>query len=102
MKCEGNFVFKSIEQKEGGEFVNDRGQTIKFNPTFQIKVDEISGTKIEERTFKFPHDNRVLWDKFRVLKPYEDIIISFDVELYKTSVKLVPVDVICENEDTKE
>ena len=30
------------------------------------------------------------------------VIIAFDVELHKTSVKLVPVDVICENENSEE
>ncbi len=102
MKCEGDFVFKTIEQKEGGTFVNDKGQEISYNPTFQIKVDEVSGTKIEERTFKFSHDNRKLWDKFKVLDIYEKVVIVFEVEIYKTSVKLVPVDVISEHEPEEE
>lgn len=102
MNCEGNFVFKGIERKEGGEFVNNNGQKITYNPTFQIKVDEITGTKIEERTFKFSADNRQLYDKFKSLKPYENIIISFNIELYKTSVKLVPIDLIFEHENEEE
>lgn len=98
MKCEGEFVFKGIETKEGGEFTNERGQLIKFSPTNQIKLDEIVGTKTEERTFKFPVENKELAEKFKKLKIYENIIIEFNIELYKTSVKLVPIDVICESE----
>lgn len=102
MKCEGEFVFKGIEQKEGGEFVNDKGQKIAYNPTYQIKLDEITNSKVEERTFKFSHQNDALANKFKALKLYEGVIVSFDIELYKTSVKLVPTDVICEHENSDE
>lgn len=99
MKCEGEFVFKGIEAKEGGEFTNERGQAIKFNPTYQIKLDEIVGTKTEERTFKFPIENKELAEKFKILKIYENILVQFKVDLYKSSVKLIPIDVICEQEE---
>ena len=102
MKCEGEFVFKGIETKEGGEFTNERGQLIKFSPTNQIKLDEIQGTKTEERTFKFPIENKPLAEKFKSLKLYENVVVAFNIELYKTSVKLVPIDVLCEHEDNEE
>ena len=97
MKCEGEFVFKGIETKAGGEFTNERGQVIKYSPTNQIKLDEIIGTKTEERTFKFPVENKELCEKFKSLKIYENIVIVFNIELYKTSVKLIPIDLICES-----
>lgn len=99
MKCEGEFIFRGIETREGGEFTNDRGQLIKFSPSYQIKLDEVVGTKTEERTFKFPIENKELAEKFRRLKIYEDILIQFKVDLYKSSVKLIPIDVICEQEE---
>lgn len=99
MKCEGEFVFKGIETKEGGEFTNDRGQVIKYSPTYQIKLDEVVGTKTEERTFKFPIENKPLAEKFKTLKLYENVIVAFNIELYKTSVKLIPIDLICEHEE---
>lgn len=102
MKCEGEFVFKGIETKEGGEFTNERGQVIKYSPTNQIKLDEIRGTKTEERTFKFPVENKQLAEKFKSLRLYENIVVAFNIELYKTSVKLVPIDLVCEHEETEE
>ena len=102
MKCEGEFVFKGIETKEGGEFTNERGQLIKFSATNQIKLDEIVGTKTEERTFKFPVENKPLAEKFKSLKLYENVVVAFNIELYKTSVKLVPIDVLCEHEENEE
>ena len=102
MKCEGSFVFKSIEEKEGGEFVNERGQKVSYNPTYRVTVDDCLGDKIVSRTFKFPKGNATLFDKFKRLNPYDNVIISFNVELYQSSVKLVPLDVICEQEETEE
>ena len=102
MKCEGNFVFKSIEEKEGGEFTNERGQKVKYEPTYRITVDDTLGEKIVTRTFKFSKGNTTLAEKFKNLNPYDNVIIDFNIELYQSSVKLVPLDVICEEETEEE
>lgn len=102
MKCEGDFVFRGIETKEGREFTNDKGQLIKFGATNQIKLDETVGTKTEERTFKFPVENKPLAEKFRHLRLYSNVVVDFNIELYKTSVKLIPTDVYCEDENEDE
>lgn len=99
MKCQGDFIFKGIEKKDGGEFTNDKGQKIVFKPTYQISLDEIVNGKAEPRTFKFPVENQLLADKFKSLKIYNAILVDFNIELYKTNVKLVPCDVICEHEE---
>ena len=102
MKCEGNFVFKSIEKREGGEFTNERGKSIKYEPTYRVVVDEILNNKIIQRFFKFPCSNTTLFEKFKNLHAYDDIVLAFNVELYQSSVKLVPYDVICEHEESIE
>lgn len=99
MKCQGKFVFKCIEKKDGGEFVNQQGQKIVFEPTFQVKVDEFVNGKIEERSFKFKSSNKELANKFEEFQPYDNITIDFNVELYKASVKLVPCEVNYTNEE---
>lgn len=93
MQCQGKFVFKGIEEREGGEFLNDKGQKIKFAPCYQIKVDEMVEGKVEDRTFKFSIDNKYLFNKFKNLEIYDNVSIDFNVEIYKTSVKLVPIEV---------
>ena len=35
-------VFKSVTTREGGEFTNDKGQVIKYDPSFVIKFDDNS------------------------------------------------------------
>ena len=102
MICEGNFVYKGIEKRDGGEFENDKGQLIKFDSCYQVTVDEIQDGKAEERKFKFPIKYSSLYEQFKSLKLYQSVIISFDVELYKTNVKLVPTDVVCEQEEDDE
>lgn len=90
MKCQGKFVFKCIERKDGGEFVTQQGQKITFEPTYQVKVDENVDGKIQERIFKFKQTNKSLAQEFEELNVYDSIEIDFNVELYKNSVKLVP------------
>lgn len=99
MKCEGNFVYKGIEERKGGEFTNERGQVIKFDPAFKITLDEINNGKVETRTFTFPKNNAELYDKFKDLKLYSDIIVAFDVVISRSNVKLVPFDMVYEKED---
>lgn len=98
MKCEGSFIFKGIEKRDGGEFTNERGQKIVFKPTYQISLDEIVNGKAEPRTFKFPADNQFLADKFKSLKLYAGVIVNFEIELYKTNIKITPYDVFNEQD----
>lgn len=99
MVCSGNFVFKGIEKRDGGEFVNQQGQKITFEPTYQVKVDENVDGKIQERIFKFKQTNKVLAQEFKEINVYDSIEIDFNVELYKNSVKLIPCEVHYTEED---
>lgn len=45
MKACGKFIYKSLEKRDGGEFVNSNGQTIKF--------DEKSATQALRQTIFF-------------------------------------------------
>ena len=98
MKCEGNFVYKGIEERKGGEFTNERGQVIKFDPAFKLTLDEINNGKVETRTFTFSKNNTELYDKFKDLKLYSEIIVAFDVVISRSNVKLVPFDMVYEKE----
>ena len=99
MKCEGNFVYKGIEERKGGEFTNEIGQVIKYDPAFKITLDEINGSKVETRFFTFPIKNTELADKFKSLKLYSDIIVAFDIVISKKNLKLIPYDLIYEKEE---
>ena len=98
MKCEGNFYFKGIEEKKGGEFTSSSGQKIVYSPTYQLKVDEVINEKAVERTFKFSHKNNELFNKFRTFKLYDNILVAFDIFVFKNQIRLIPIDVICEHE----
>lgn len=98
MKCEGNFIYKGIEERKGGEFTNERGQIIKYDTAFKVTLDESNGIKAVTRTFTFPKENTELLNKFKALKLYEEVIVAFDINISRNSVKLVPFDVVCEDE----
>lgn len=94
MICQGEFVFKGIEEREGGEFVNSQGRVIKFDESYIVKVDEIIDNKAQEQNFKFKKSNKKLAEDFKAFKMYDDILITFNVDLYKSSVKLTPIEVV--------
>lgn len=91
MKCKGNFVYKSLEKRSGGEFTNDKGQVIKYDEAYILKVDEETDNGIMERKFKFPTTNKVFSDILRELEPYTRVCIEFDVSLFNNQVRLLPI-----------
>lgn len=99
MLCKGTLIFKSIDKREGGTFKNDKGQDINYDSSYIIKVDEVKGKDVNERKFKFPQTNKVLYDKFVDIEPYTKVDITFDIIISTNTCKLVPVDVTTEIED---
>ena len=98
MKCEGNFIYKGIEERKGGEFTNERGQVIQFDTAYKITLDEIINGKAVTRTFTFPKNNIELANKFKKLKLYNNILVGFDILISKSNIKLVPFDLVYEKE----
>lgn len=98
MIAKGKFKFKSIEEKSGGEFVNSQGQKIKYDGSYSIKVDEITDNGIYERRFKVNLNENSLISKLKQLNPYTDVEITFYIQFYGNSTKVVPTDIIsCNN-----
>ena len=90
MKCVGKFKFKGLVKREGGSFTNDKGQEINYNASYLLKVDESTENGIYERGFKVADDSSLVPSLLQ-LKPYQDITLEFDVILYNSSIKLVPI-----------
>lgn len=98
MISKGKFKFKSIDKRDGGEFTNDKGQVIKYDSSYVIKVDEQTENGIYERRFKVSSDNNVLLSKIQRLSAYDDIEMTFDIQFYGNSTKVVPTDIVsCNN-----
>lgn len=93
MKCKGEFIFRGIERRDGGNFVNDKGETISYKPSYKVKVDEQTEKGVFERVLKVAEENTQLINNFQLLDNYQRIIITFDVAFYGTKISLVPEDV---------
>lgn len=91
MKCVGKFKFKQIQKRAGGTFVNSAGETIEYKDSFQLKVDESTEKGFFERNFKISTENTNLINALMELKPYTDITIEFDVNIYGSRVSLIPI-----------
>lgn len=97
MKCVGDFVFKSLDIRDGGEFENDQGKTIKFDSCYLLKVDEISEKGINQRILKIDKNNQMLVNKLKNVKAYEHITLICDVVLTDRQSKVIPVDIDSNN-----
>lgn len=97
MKCKGEFVFKSVEKRDGGSFTNDKGQAVNYDMAYVLKVDELTQNGIYERKLKIDKANSVLLNKLQSLKPYEKINLICDVVLYGANAKVIPVDIDSNN-----
>ncbi len=97
MKCVGEFVFKSVEKREGGSFTNDKGEAVNYDMAYVLKVDELTQNGIFERKLKIDKDNKVLLNKLEKLEAYSKIKIICDVVLYGSNAKVIPVDLDSNN-----
>lgn len=87
-----NVVFKSISKRDGGEFVNDKGQKVSYDPAYVVKFDEDVNGEIQERRLKFPLSNKSLYNKLNELEPYSKISLVCDVQLFTGNAKILPID----------
>lgn len=97
MKAKGEFVFKGLDKRAGGEFVNDKGQSVKYPESYILKVDEVVDGSINERKLKIDVNNTSLINELNKLKPYDHINLECDVVLYQNSARVIPVAVSVSN-----
>lgn len=93
MKCKGKFRYRGITQKKAGEFINSRGDKIKYDASYEIKVDEETEDGNFERKFKTPIDSPLIPVLSKV-PLYNDIVIEFQIQMFGTNVKLVPIAIV--------
>ena len=91
MKCQGIFVFKSVEFVEQGEFKNSSGDLIKYPASYKLCVDEVQPDgKISDVKFKIPESAVDLVNQLRLFKPYEKINLECSVKFYSNGIRVVP------------
>lgn len=92
MKCQNSVIFKSVEERAGGTFTNERGQSINYDKSYLVRFDEEVDGVISERKVKFKGNNAPLFTKFKGLKPYDKINLVFEVTIQNSGCKLEIVD----------
>lgn len=99
MKCNGNFVFKSLTFRNAGIFKNSEGVDVNFPSAYILKVDEIlESGDINERKFKINDTNTMLVNALKRLQPYQKIILDFNLTLYTNRITLEVENVSIDNE----
>lgn len=91
MRAKGEFVYKGLDKRAGGEFLNSNGQPVKYPDAYILKVDEVTEEGINERKLKVDVNNTFLVDKLKALKPYDKVTLECDILLYQNSAKVIPI-----------
>ena len=94
MQAKGKFIFKSLERKDGGKFVNEKGQEVNYDASYQLKVDENKDGVINERKLKISQKNDILVQKLMKKNPYEPIELLCDIDFYGSVARVIPVDLL--------
>lgn len=98
MKCQGNFIFKTLTHRNAGVFKDSEGNEINYPSAYILKVDELmSNGDINERKFKIDDKETAIINGLKTLKAYQEIVINFEVTLYTSRVTLDIVDIEYEN-----
>ena len=98
MQCEGMFKFRGLTHVEAGSFINKNGETIQYNEGYKLKVDELTNYGLQERVFKLAPDNNLL-PVLRQLNVYDDVHLLFDVIVYASGCRVIPVGIIKDNQN---
>ena len=93
MQCEGMFKFRGLTHVDAGSFINNNGETIQYKEGYKLKVDELTNYGLQERVFKLAADNNLL-PALRQLNVYDDLHLVFDVLVYSSGTRLVPVGIV--------
>lgn len=94
MKCQGNFVFKSLTYREKGTFKNDKDEDIKYPAAYILKVDELNEDgDPTERKFKIAENKIALINDLKSLKTYQEFLLSFEVTIYTSRISLEPISI---------
>lgn len=100
MKCQGNFVFKSLIHRPSGTFKNDNGEDVNYPAAYILKVDELlENGEINERKFKIDVNKTGLINDLRLLDVYQKIVLHFNVTIYTSRISLELIDVDEYNSD---
>lgn len=94
MKAQGKFIFKSLERKDGGKFVNDKGVEVNYDASYQLKVDENKDGIINERKLKISQKNDKLIQKLMKFSPYDPIELICDIDFYGSNARVIPIDIV--------
>ena len=101
MQCEGMFKFRSITHVNAGSFTNKDGEIVNYGESYKLKVDEATPQGLFERTFKIASDS-VLIPELMKYGVYQDLHLIFDVLIYSSGCRVVPVGIVKDRPEEKQ
>ena len=90
MQCEGIFNYKGLTHIDAGSFITKEGEKRDYGESYKLKVDEVTPSGVFERTFKLA-TNSLLIPELMKYKIYQEVHLIFDVIIYASGARVVPV-----------
>lgn len=91
MLAVSEFIYKGVEKRDGGEFINDKGTSIKYDASYVLKVDELTPEGVFERKLKINKDNTALVEKLKTKKFYDKVVLECEIKFSGSSARVIPV-----------
>lgn len=102
MRTKGKFIFKGIKHRDGGKFINQQGQEISYNDSYQVKFDEVDeNNECFERIVKVSKEETELINKLTKLDVYKPVIFEFEVGFNTKGITLKLIDVQAPSKGTE-
>lgn len=101
MQCEGMFKFRGLTHVDAGSFTKPDGEVVAYKESYKLKVDELTQYGLQERVFKLAPDSNLL-PVLRQLNFYDDVHLLFDVIVYASGCRVIPVGIMKDNQNEKQ
>lgn len=101
MQCEGMFKFRGLTHVDAGSFTPKGGGVVEYKESYKLKLDELTQYGLQERVFKLAPDSNLL-PVLRQLNVYDDVHLIFDVIVYSSGCRVIPVGIIKDKQEEKQ
>lgn len=93
MKTAIQGVYKGVREVKGGSFIDNNGNTIKYDNFYKIIFDQVVNGMPKETVLKISKD--IALNITPVFKPYDNIVINLDIAIYNNRdivIKVVSIE----------
>lgn len=82
-------IYKGIKEIKAGEFINDKGEKIKYNDYYKLRFDQIINGLPKETEIKVKKE--LAFNVVKNFNVYDKIVITFNILFYNNNRVIIDV-----------